>query len=252
MRTARSEPSYVGDYAIMTSMVGGLSRPRNEKLHMDADELGALRMRAAADHGQHSARGALRRDLGAALRLAEQARKGRGRAREDWKGMIGSGALGRLLARAEGSDNPHLVCCLPSLRRIEGDPMDRSALDDITFWIETHARYWKGRQGRRRELGFFLALHAAFAYVRLTGTIPKIATVETWHDGEDDVVSTFDVGGPFVDWVRSYFGDEIGERALRDAVRDGRFACENLLIDDIDPAPYRGFGWAQYERSETM
>lgn len=216
---------------------------------LSQDEVRSLRARAEADHAQHSARGALHRELNAAHRLAEKARKGRGCAREEWGALVGSGDLGRLLARAEGVDDATFVSCLPALMRIERDPIDIAAIDQIICRIEQYARSTRCKQGRRRAFEFFLALHLSYEFVRRSGQRPSVSTVERWLDGADDVVCVFDVDSPFVRFSRASAGDGIGERALRDAVRDGRHTCWVLLEFGAVPPPYRSMSWIGNDRT---
>ncbi|WP_144083549.1 hypothetical protein [Hyphomicrobium nitrativorans] len=214
---------------------------------LDADALRALRARAEADHAQHCAQCALHRDLNTALRLIGKVQINRGLGPRDWVAFVASGGLGRLLARAEGHGDPSRVDCLPSLLNIERDPLDARVIDQIACSLESHAHFTRGKQGRRRGAEFFLALHLSYEFTGRFGELPKVSTSEQFLDGHDDLVSLFDVTGPFVRFARASAGD-LGERALRDAVRDGRYACSIILEFGIVPPPYRSLQWIDMDR----
>lgn len=219
-----------------------------ETVLLDDDAMCALRARAEADLDQYLRRREIHRGLDGTLRLLKKARSGRGRGPNDWSHFVTSGCLAALIAAAENESDCGRVSILPSLRRVESLPLDAVALDAVEHWLDTLSRYSKGRQGRKRGREFFIALHLSYEFTGRFGELPKVSTSEQFLDGPDDVVSLFDVTGLFVRFARA-FADDLGERALRDAVREGRYACCVLLEFGIAPPPYRSLQWVEWNRT---
>ncbi|WP_296578971.1 hypothetical protein [Xanthobacter sp.] len=192
------------------------------------EQVDAALAEAASDYAQYLHATDAHDAIVRTRKLIQKALAGRGKAPAQWRVMVESGDLESLLTRSDGLPEGHHPNAFPSLLRLQSDPFDPSGIAGVDAWLELAARN-RPRQGRRKGMPFFRALHLGYLFARLTGTRPTITTSTAAQDGPDDVEFTVERSGPYVDFVHE-IDPAIPVRALQDAAFEGRYEFEAITL----------------------